>query len=45
MQHPQLSAASLQPLDNSLTAVELHTQIDMLQAKIIVRMLHPRHHP
>ena len=45
MQHPQIAAASLQPLDGGLAAVDLRTQIDALQAKIVARMLHPRRHP
>ena len=45
MQHPQLAAASLQPVDGGLAAVDLRTQIDALQAKIVARMLHPRRHP
>lgn len=45
MQHPQLAAASLQPLDGGLAAVDLRTQLDALQAKIVARMLHPRRHP
>ena len=45
MQHPQLATASLQPFDGGVAAVDLRTQLDALQAKIIVRMLHPRRHP
>ena len=45
MQRLQLATASLQPLDGGVASVDLRTQIDALQAKIVARMHHPRRHP
>ena len=45
MQHPQHAASSLQPLDGGVAAVDLLMQVDVLQVKIVARMLHPRRHP
>ena len=41
IQHPQHAASSLQPLDGGVAAVDLLTQVDVLQAKIVARMHHP----
>ena len=41
MQHPQLIATSLQPLDGGVADVDLRMQIDVLQAKIVASMHHP----
>ena len=45
MMHPSLAVSSLPREDGGLSAVDIRTQIDALQAKLIARLAHPRRHP
>jgi hypothetical protein len=45
MIHPSLAVASLPREDGGLAAVDVRTQLDALQAKIVARLVHPRRHP
>ena len=45
MSHPKLAASSLPREDGGLAAVDIRSQLDALQAKIITKLLHPRRHP
>ena len=45
LQHSQHVASSLQPLEGGKASVDLLTQVDVLQAKIVACMHHTRRHP
>ena len=45
MMHPSLAVASLPRIDGGYAAVDIPVQLDALQAKIVARLFHPRHHP
>ena len=45
MIHPQLAAASLPREEGGMAVVDIRTQLDALQAKLVARMSHPRRHP
>jgi exonuclease III len=43
--HPSLAAASLPREEGGVGMVDVRTQLDALQAKVVARMLHPHRHP
>jgi hypothetical protein len=45
MGHPKLAASSLPKEDGGLAVVDVRSQLDALQAKIIAKLVHPRRHP
>ena len=45
MSHPKLAASSLPREDGGLAVVDIRSQLDALQAKIIAKLIHPRRHP